>query len=97
MGSQALASTSMATLQIAINTIRGVLQQAGSTIERLRVRADNLSTSELNLRAAQSRIMDADLAAEQLNSSKLTILQQTATSSLAAANVAPGSILALFR
>jgi flagellin len=97
VGSQALASASMATLQIALNTVRNVLQQAGSSIERLRVRADNLSTTELNLRAAQSRIMDADLASEQLNSSKLTILQQTATSSLAAANVAPGSILALFR
>lgn len=97
VGSQALASASMATLQIAINTIRGVLQQAGSAIERLRVRADNLSTAELNLRAAQSRIMDADLASEQLTSSKLTILQQTATSAMAAANVAPGSILSLFR
>jgi flagellin len=97
VGTQALASASMATLQIAINTVRNVLQSAGSSIERLRVRADNLSTAELNLRAAQSRIMDADLASEQLTSSKLTILQQTATSSLAAANVAPGSILALFR
>jgi flagellin len=97
VGTQALASASMATLQIALNTVRNVLQQAGSSIERLRVRAENLSTAELNLRAAQSRIMDADLASEQLHSSKLTILQQTATSSLAAANVAPGSILALFR
>jgi flagellin len=97
VATQALASASLGTVQIAINTIKAVLQAAGSTIERLRVRADNLSTMELNLRAAQSRIMDADLAAEQLNSSKLTILQQTATASLAAANTAPASILSLFR
>ncbi|MBI3637088.1 MAG: flagellin, partial [Candidatus Rokubacteria bacterium] len=77
--------------------VKSALQNAGSVIERLRVRADNLSTAQLNLQAAQSRIMDADLASEQLNSSKLTILQQTATSQLAAANTAPASILALFR
>jgi flagellin len=52
---------------------------------------------ELNLRAANSRIMDADLASEQLTSAKLSILQQTATAQLAAANSAPASILALFR
>ena len=70
---------------------------AGSTIERLRIRNDNLNTMELNLRAANSRIMDADLASEQLTSAKLSILQQTATAQLAAANSAPASILALFR
>ena len=63
----------------------------------LRVRSDNLNTMELNLRGAHSRIMDADLASEQLNSAKLSILQQTATAQLAAANSAPASILALFR
>jgi flagellin len=97
VATQALASQSMVTVQNAINTIKLFLQQAGSSIERMGIRADNLSTMELNIRAAQSRIMDADLAAEQLNSAKLTILQQTATAQLAAANTAPASILALFR
>jgi flagellin len=41
--------------------------------------------------------MDADLAAEQLESSRLQILQQTATATLAAANAQPASILSLFR
>jgi flagellin len=97
VATQALASQSMVTVQNAINTIKLFLQQAGSSIERMGIRADNLSTMELNIRAAQSRITDADLAAEQLNSAKLTILQQTATAQLAAANTAPASILALFR
>ncbi len=98
VASQLSASISMGVIQaLGLDSIKNFLQQAGSTIERLRVRTDNLSTAELNLRAAQSRIMDADLASEQLNASKLTILQQTATASLAAANTAPGSILALFR
>ncbi len=97
VATQALASASLGTVQAAINTVKSALQQAGSSIERLRVRADNLGIAQINLRAAESRIMDADLAAEQLTSSKLTILQQTATAQLAAANTAPASILSLFR
>ncbi len=98
VASQLSASISMGVLQsLGLDSIKNFLQQAGSAIERLRIRADNLSTAELNLRAAQSRIMDADLASEQLNSSKLQILQQTATASLAAANTAPASILSLFQ
>ncbi len=97
VGSQALASTSLGSVQAAIASVAAALQLAGATIERLRVKADNLSVSQLNLRAAESRIRDADLAADQLESSKLQILQQTATAQLAAANTAPSSILALFR
>ena len=97
VATQALASTSLASVQISIDSLKTILQAAGSTIERLRVRNDNLDTMELNLRASHSRIMDADLASEQLNSAKLSILQQTATAQLAAANSAPASILALFR
>jgi flagellin len=97
VATQALASASLASVQISIDSLKTILQAAGSTIERLRVRNDNLDTMELNLRASHSRIMDADLASEQLNSAKLSILQQTATAQLAAANSAPASILALFR
>ena len=53
--------------------------------------------ARLNVTAAASRIMDADLAAEQLQVSKLEILRQTSTAQLAAANSAPAQILALFR
>jgi flagellin len=97
VASQALASTSLGSVQAAIASVAAALQLAGATIERLRVKADNLTVSQLNLRAAESRIRDADLAAEQLESSKLQILQQTATAQLAAANTAPSSILSLFR
>jgi flagellin len=97
VATQALASASLNSVQISINSLKTILQSVGSTIERLRVRDDNLSTMELNLRAAQSRIMDADLASEQLTSAKLSILQQTSTAQLAAANSAPAHVLALFR
>jgi flagellin len=97
VATQALASASLASLDAAITSLKADLQLAGAAIERLRVKGDNLTTSQLNVQAAQSRIMDADLAATQVQASTLQILQQTATAQLAAANVAPSSILALFR
>ncbi|MFQ5830262.1 MAG: flagellin, partial [Candidatus Methylomirabilia bacterium] len=97
VATQALASTSLATVSAAITSIATALQQVGAQMTRLNIKAENLAISRLNTLAAASRIMDADLAAEQLESSKLQILQQTATASLAAANLAPASILALFQ
>jgi flagellin len=41
--------------------------------------------------------MNANMAEEQMNASKYSILQQTATAMLAQANQAPQSLLPLFR
>ncbi len=97
VASQLSASAALASVDAALLSLKTDLQLAGAAIERLRVKGDNLTTSQLNVKAAQSRIMDADLASEQLKASTLQILQQTATAQLAAANSAPASILALFR
>ena len=50
-----------------------------------------------NTESAKSRILDSDMAFEQLESTRLQILQQTATAQLAQANVAPQNVLALFQ
>ncbi|MBI3637087.1 MAG: flagellin [Candidatus Rokubacteria bacterium] len=97
VATQALASASLGSVAAAITSVKAALQLAGAAIERLRVKDDGLGITQINLRAANSRIMDADLAAEQLEASKLQILQQTATAELAAANTSPESILSLFR
>jgi flagellin len=97
VASQALASLSLGSVNAAITSVKAALQNVGAILERLNVKADNLTVARLNVTAAASRIMDADLAAEQLEVSKLQILQQTATAQLAAANAQPASILALFR
>jgi flagellin len=97
VASQALASLSLGSVNAAITSVKTALQAVGAIMERLAVKADNLSVAKLNVTAASSRIMDADLASEQLEVSKLIILQQTATAQLAAANAAPASILSLFR
>jgi flagellin len=47
--------------------------------------------------ASYNRIMNANMAEEQMNASKYSILQQTATAMLAQANQAPQSLLPLFR
>ena len=97
VASQSLASTSLGSVNAAITSVKTALQKVGALLQRFNVKADNLSVAKLNITAAASRIMDADLAAEQLNASKLQILQQTATAQLAAANAAPASLLSLFR
>jgi len=97
VANQTLASTSLGSVTAAITSVSTALQQVGAALQRMRVKSDNLAIAKLNVVAAQSRIMDADLAAEQLESSKLQILQQTATAMLAQANAGPASILALFQ
>jgi flagellin len=53
--------------------------------------------AKINTEAARSRIEDADMAYEQLNSTKLQILQQTSTAMLAQANSSPQAIMSLFK
>jgi flagellin len=97
VASQALASASLATIDAALTSISTLLQSVGAKISRLTVKESTVTTLHSNVEAARSRIEDADMAKEQLESSKLLILQQTATAMLAQANVQPSSILSLFQ
>jgi len=97
VATQALASASLGSVSAAIVSVKTALQQLGALLERFAIKSDNLSAARLNQQAAASRIMDADLAAEQLEAAKLDILRQTSTAQLAAANTAAASILTLFR
>jgi flagellin len=97
VATQFLASTSLGSVTAAIGTVKTVLQTLGALLQRMAIKNDNQTIAKLNVLAAASRIMDADLAAEQVEVSKLQILQQTATAQLAAANTAPQSILQLFK
>jgi flagellin len=80
----------------ALTTVANELQGIGATIARLTVKESTLSVAITNTQSTRSRIMDADIANEQLNSTRLQILQQTATAQLAQANVTPQNVLALF-
>jgi flagellin len=60
--------------------------------------AINLAQTQLsNITASESRIRDADLAAEAANLTKAQILQQAGVAALSQANVAPQAVLSLLR
>jgi flagellin len=75
-----------------VNELRAAL---GATQNRLEFTVDNLNIAAENLSAAESRIRDADMAAEMMQLTKANVLQQAATAMLAQANQAPQSILQL--
>ncbi|MFC1553508.1 flagellin [candidate division KSB1 bacterium] len=90
------ASGALDKVNSAIDTVSDSLQSIGAMIARLTVKESTLSVAMTNSEATKSRILDADIASEQLESTRLQILQQTATAQLAQANVTPQNVLALF-
>ncbi len=90
-------SAYMADIDTAMNTVSGQLSKVGALSGRLTFKADQVSTAQINVEASYNRIMNADMAYEQLESTKFSILQQTSTTMLAQANSAPQGILSLFR
>jgi flagellin len=91
------ASLSLTYVDTALSSARTAVQNVGATVGRLRVIEDSLTIGITNTQAAKARIMDADVAAEQVNSVRLQILQQLATAQLSQANSQPQTILALFQ
>jgi flagellin len=73
------------------------LSKVGAMTGRLTFKEDQLAVAKTNVDASYNRIMNADMAFEQLEATKFSILQQTATTMLAQSNVAPQGILSLFR
>lgn len=94
--SSANASTALSNINTALDTVKTSIANLGSFQSRLSVKESTLDIMITNNEASRSRIMDADIAREQLESLKLQILQQTATASLAQANAAPQVLLSLF-
>ncbi len=81
----------------ALVTVNEQIGKIGALINRLSTKEANLTTAITNTEAAKSRILDADVAKEQIASVKLQFLQQTATAQLAQANASPQVFLSLFR
>ncbi|MBF8276349.1 MAG: hypothetical protein HW390_1422 [Candidatus Brocadiaceae bacterium] len=97
VGSSASAQALMGRIDTAIADVSEALSYIGSVVNRLSYQESSLTVAKTNTEAARSRIEDADMAYEQLNATKMTILQQTASAMLAQANSGPQSILSLFR
>ncbi|MBX3053618.1 MAG: flagellin [Caldilineaceae bacterium] len=91
------AQSAMSTLDTAIDDVSTRLQSLGALGSRLTFKEEALAESQVNTEAAYNRIMNADMAMDQLQATKFQILQQTATAMLGQANQAPQGILSLFR
>jgi flagellin len=81
----------------AIGAVSGIRANFGAVENRLQHTVASISVASENLTASQSRIKDLDVAAEMVNFTKNSILQQAGTSILAQANSAPQNILTLLR
>jgi len=93
--SSALASLSV--IDNAINAVSNARSKFGASINRLTDATSNIQTMQLNITAANSRIMDVDVASETANLSRNQVLTQAGASVLAQANQLPSLALKLLQ
>ena len=84
-------------IQAAIVALGLLRATNGSEQSRLTFAEDMLKVNKTNLEAANSRIIDVDVAAESTQLARFNILQQSGTAMLAQANQASQSILRLLQ
>lgn len=81
----------------AIAYVSEMRSRLGAYQNRLQHTQTNLATSQENVTAAYSRIMDTDMAEEMTEYSNLQVVTQAATSVLAQANERPAQVLQLLQ
>ncbi len=87
----------MNALAEAVKTLGVQQANVGKAQNQLNYAVSLASTQLTNLAASESRIRDADLAAEAANLTKAQILQQAGIAAMAQANSAPQAVLSLLR
>jgi len=95
IGSTGDPSAAMVAIDAAINTVSDARADFGSYQNRLDATISNLANRSENLSAANSRILDVDVAAETAMMTKNTIMQQAGISVLSQANLQPQAALSL--
>ena len=95
IGSFTGAQAAVATIQTAIQNLATIRANNGAEQSRLTFASDMLAVNKTNLEAANSRILDVDVADESTKLARFNILQQAGTAMLAQANQATQSILRL--
>jgi len=83
--------------QLGMQQLADMRAQNGSESSRVNFSQDLLKINSVNLEAANSRIMDVDIAAESSQLSRFQILQQAGTAMLAQANMSHQSLLKLLQ
>jgi flagellin len=87
----------LADVKSAISTLAASRANIGANMETLNDYSNQLSTLNNNLAAANSQIMDVDVAQESTNYAKYNILVQSGTAMLAQANSMPQTVLKLLQ
>ena len=95
IGSHTGAQAAVTTIQAAIQNLATLRANNGAEQSRLTFAADMLAVNKTNLEAANSRILDVDIADESTKLARYNILQQAGTAMLAQANQSTQSILRL--
>jgi flagellin len=91
------AATESAALDADIDTISSARATVGAYLSRFEYRGEVIDSAIENLSAAQSAIMDVDLAAEQSNLVSKQVLTEASIAALAQANQMKSSLLSLVR
>ena len=89
------AQAAVLTIQDAIQDLATLRANNGAEQSRLTFAVDMLAVNKTNLEAANSRILDVDVADESTKLARYNILQQAGTAMLAQANQSTQSILRL--
>jgi len=94
-GTGVLATAANAALDTALETATSAQASWGAVQRRFDSVVSNLESSSIALTAARGRIVDADIAMETANRSRLLLLQDSAVAMLAQANARPQMVLNL--
>jgi flagellin len=94
-GDGTLAGLANTALTSALDTATSAQASWGAAQNRFDAVVSNLESSSVILSIARGRIVDADMAAETANQSRLLLLQDSALAMLAQANARPQGVLSL--
>ena len=97
VGTAANASTALAAIDDAIDSVNSTRGALGAAQNRLTSSYTSILNARENLSAAESRIRDVDVAAETADLTRNSIMQQAAVSVLQQANVQPQIALSLLQ
>jgi len=80
-----------------INTLDGNRATLGAQQNRLESNIRNISTTQVNISAAESQLRDVDFAAESANFAKHNILAQSGSYAMSQANSVQQNVLRLLQ
>ena len=91
------AQTMMTIAESAIKRLDSIRGDIGSTQNQMISTINNISVTQVNVKAAESQIRDVDFAAESANFSKFNILSQAGSYAMSQANAVQQNVLKLLQ